>query len=325
MSRRLTTLAIAAVLGCGEGVHGIAHEAGALLTLEVRVDPAIDNRIERADPNMRAGIVWAALPTFQGYCLSFGVNPLLPGRPVTSSVAQVGCRDPFDVIAGDVDFSVPFDIASGVADVAVTALPGAEVLARGEESVIAYASVVLFDDVDGDGELTLSEQCGGRVSEDRVYASSWSSLRRPQERFVFREGVFDPPDSYYPAPECKGEPPPEGFSIWTLGSVFEERCAVVGVDQHIELARLELAERTLATCGPGPTTRFDPPPPDPPASRMISECIDAETLVVADPDCVCPTVTVFRLSGCKTDFLCTSLEWDFTSEPPEWWSCGAGS
>jgi len=315
--------ALLTICGCGEGVHGIADEASGIVSIEVRVDPDLERRIERAGPDLRAGVVWAAVPVVQGFCLSFGVNPLLPGRPVTSSVAKAGCRDPFDVLAGAVDVSVPFDLTTGTADVNLTALPGPNVVVGDELNAIAYGAVVVFDDVDGNGELTLSGECGNVVSEDRVYASSFSSLRREQERVVFREGGFDPPDLFYPAPECMGEPSP-GLSIWALGTVFEDRCNSVGIDQHMEAAILPLEERTLATCRPPTNRQFLPPPDEAPPRRMVTECTDSETLAVTDPDCACPSVTVYRLAGCEFDFVCSSPEWDVRNNPPPWWPCGGG-
>jgi hypothetical protein len=87
--------------------------------------------------------------------------------------------------------------------------------------------VVIYDDRDGDGTLTLGRaaRLGGREddrpddqgisTQDVVYAASFVSMTEPDQRLAFREGGFNAGAAFYPRSGC-GDPPPS-FSIVAAG------------------------------------------------------------------------------------------------------------
>src|SRR5262249_12373099 len=93
---------------------------------------------------------------------------------------------------------------------------------------VAYASLVIYDDRDGDGTLTLGRpaRLAGREPSDPandqgistldlVYAASFTSMTRPDTRLAFREGAFNQAAAFYPRSGC-GDPLPS-FSIVSAG------------------------------------------------------------------------------------------------------------
>jgi hypothetical protein len=92
---------------------------------------------------------------------------------------------------------------------------------------VAYGSLVVYDDRDGDGTLQLARphrtrSAGdeGRVedpldSTDVVYGASFVGMTAPDQRIAFREGAFIETAAFYPRHGC-GDPPPQ-FSVLSAG------------------------------------------------------------------------------------------------------------
>src|SRR5207244_2777171 len=63
------------------------------------------------------------------------------------------------------------------------------------------------------------------------------------------------------------------------------------------------------------------PPERAPAASLLSECTSDGGLVVANPDCGCPSFRLYTLKGCESDAACQTPEWDLVATPPTWWPC----
>jgi hypothetical protein len=141
-------LAVAAVLvaaACSDDVVGLDDTRTPLATLEVRVDGDFS-----ALANPRVTLIWADQAIVETFCW---LAPLHPDAEVRA-VAAAGCRDPLGFYPGAVGISAPVD-ADGLAVLEIYDLPLASQMVGEVTGRVAYASVVLYDDVDGDGSLEL--------------------------------------------------------------------------------------------------------------------------------------------------------------------------
>jgi hypothetical protein len=107
-------------------------------------------------------------------------------------------------------------------------LPAADVMVGDVTSRVAYGSLVVFDDRDHDGTLTLdrairlpAEDTRGPddepdtyLSADVVHGASFVAMTEPDQRVAFREGEFKL-TGFYPRRNC-GAPPP-GYSLVSAG------------------------------------------------------------------------------------------------------------
>jgi hypothetical protein len=121
----------------------------------------------------------------------------------------------------------------------------------------AYASVVLYDDQDGDGTLDLAQpdrlgETAGALpsfSTDLVYGASFIAMTQPDTRVTYREGAFSQASAFYPRAGC-GDPPP-AFSIDSASgftAVAAIQATLMGtLPQESDLAR-------CAQLAPGDTT-----------------------------------------------------------------------
>jgi hypothetical protein len=104
-------------------------------------------------PRTRVGLVWTGVPVFVPYCHEYGYTPLDRERAVTTEAA-LGCRSPFAVVSSVVGPSVPLEsTGDGTFTIPLRQVPPASVMVGEPGRRVAYASVVLFVDDDGDGEL----------------------------------------------------------------------------------------------------------------------------------------------------------------------------
>lgn len=314
-----------AVLSACGGVSELGAEPDALVTIRARLTAPIPTPAS-GFTSLRAGLMWAGVPVFVPYCFEYGTNPLKPLQ-VPSDVAELGCRDPFLVAPGLVGPSVAIDPESTSFEIPIVQLPSAEVLIGTREQRIAYASVVVFDDRDGDGELDLSRGCGqfgdsGRGRET-IYAASFSDLNERQTRISYVEGAFDQDSYFYPHPQCRSLPP-EGFSIWEVDEIFaaDSRCEVHPIDEELELEPSLSRELRHLSCVQRSRESFPRPPrmrePD---EDEIWECTKDGALAIANPECPCPEVRLFTLVGCYDELDCEKPDWDRRDTPPEWWPC----
>jgi hypothetical protein len=122
---------------------------------------------------------------------------------------------------------------------------------------VAYGSIIVYDDRDGDGTLTLGRpgRLGGREDDrpddpgvstiDLVYGASFVSMTEPDSRLAFREGAFNQAAAFYPRRGC-GDPP-AAYSIVSAGG-FSADAAIAAT------LRGELPVEDPSRCREEPTT-----------------------------------------------------------------------
>ncbi len=311
-------------LACGQ-VSELGSEPEPLFHLRAHLSQLITPPSE-GFTNLRAGLMWAGVPVFVPYCFEYGTNPTKPLQ-LPTKVAKVGCRDPFDIVPGLGGPTVSIDPNTQTFQIPVTQLPSAEVLIGTLEQRMAFASIIVFDDINGDGELDLSRGCGqfggGGRPREPIYASSFTSLRKRQTRVSYVEGPFDLDSFYYPHPKCP-QVPPEGFSIWEVDEAFafEPDCTIHDIYHEVELTPVAPLELRPLTCVQRERESFPRAPRmQAPDEDDVWECTKQGGLAVSNPGCQCPEVRVFTLSGCSDDLECEKPEWDVRETPPEWWPC----
>jgi hypothetical protein len=192
--------------------------------------------------------VWGAQWLTEPFCV-------LPPDPATAAPAiAAGCRDPFGFVPDRVASNAPVS-PDGSATIELFDLPAADVMVGDVTARVAYASLVIYDDRDHDGTLTLGRPArlagrdDGRPDDagvstlDLVYAASFASMTEPDTRLAFREGGFDRRAAFYPRSGC-GDPPPS-FSLVSAGGFSAE----VAIAAQL---RGELPPEDPATCREAP-------------------------------------------------------------------------
>jgi hypothetical protein len=322
---RVLTLAFA-VLGCTGTAHDATVAGAPLVVVHGHVDLAA---LDRGHPEaaLFGALVWAAVPAVSPLCLEFPRPELAPA-----------CPDPYGVFWGQLERAAPIGDDGSFA-LELYNLPKASVSVGDEVTRIAFGSLIVIEDVNGDGQPTLPvpilsqggrdqgpEDPGGIPEDsDTVVAASFHSLHAEQTRVVFREGGFVTPSGFYPAPGCAA--PPSGFSVMTAPPYAEDRaapggCATLPIDAPIEVTPLPRDEALAFLCRPVQRgSRVRQPEADrEPIPTFQKVCLSHEILgVVAPPPCA--RLTTYALKGCDTDPLCPEPEWDQTPGPPHWWPC----
>lgn len=233
-------LAVIVLAGCGDLV-GFGGEVPPLTTIQI----ATTGTATEPPVQLQAALVWGA---------QFLIEPLCILPPESAEVAAVlaqGCRDPFGFYPDRVAASVA--IAENTAiELPLFDLPAADVMVGDVTARVAYASVVVYDDRDGNGTLDLTRarrpQTGGDgggpdmppMTDDVVLGASFVSMTRPDQRIAFREGGFDSKAAFYPRAGCAG--PPAGYSVLAAGGF-------TATDAIAASLRGELPLEDPATCG----------------------------------------------------------------------------
>lgn len=186
--------------------------------------PATLARIDvttNAPGDLHVALVWGTQWLPEPLCF------LPPASPEVAAVVAAGCRDVLAFTPARASTTAP--IVDGAAALEVVQLPSADVMVGGLTARVAYASLVVFDDTNGDGVLTLGrvpmlpagefhggggpdaeeEDDPGRVG-DPVVGASFVSMTEPDHRLAFREGDFVE-TGFYPRHGCGA--PPRGFSV----------------------------------------------------------------------------------------------------------------
>lgn len=275
-----------ATAGCGN-LSGFGGSVPPLATVHVQVtgDFASVQVPGPGAPKLQAALMWGAQWLTEPLCV-------LPGDMSVEALKAAGCRDPFGFVPDRVAVNAPL-APDGTAELDLFDLPGADVMVGAVTARVAYASVVIYDDRDGDGTLTLgrASRLGGRdqgrpddngvQTIDLVYAASFASMTQADTRLAYREGGFDRSAAFYPRAGC-GDPLPS-FSIVSAGGFSEEAaktaelngqlppedpstCREQPVDTPVTLAyqppaplhELACQERTLDS-----SIRYREPPADP--------------------------------------------------------------
>ena len=219
---RCAALISALGLAACDNVSGFGGAVPPLATIEVQAtgDFAAVEVSDSDAPMLRVALVWGAQWLTEPLCI------LPPQDASAAALIAAGCRDPFGFVPDRVATNAPL-AADGSARLALLDLPAADVMVGNVTARVAYGSLVVYDDRDGDGTLTLGRarrlpgrEAGppddeGKASTDRVYAASFVSMTEPDQRLAFREGGFNRSAAFYPRSGC-ADPPPS-FSIVSAG------------------------------------------------------------------------------------------------------------
>jgi hypothetical protein len=210
----------AALVGCDD-LTGFGAAAPPLATVRVEVtgDFASVQAPHAENPSLRVALAWGAQWLTEPLCI-------LPTDDASvAALVAAGCRDPFGFVPDRVAANAPLE-ADGTATLTLLDLPAADVMVGDVTARVAYGSVIVYDDRDGDGTLHLGRPSrlggrddvfgdGGSATADLVYGASFVSMTEPDTRLAFREGGFNASAAFYPRRGC-GDPP-AGFSLVSAG------------------------------------------------------------------------------------------------------------
>jgi hypothetical protein len=292
-----------------------------LLVVRGHVDVAA---LERANPGapLLGALVWTGLPAVNPICLRFDLPEL-----------RAACPDPYGVFLGQLARIAPV-AADGSFALEIDELPQPLFSVGDAVTRITYGSVLVFEDGNGDGRLSLvvpregpKAGPGGELGPDVTVAASFHSLQAPQERVVLREGGFVQSSHFYPAPGCPAPPP--GFSLLRAPPYADAQppdgsCQVREIGATVEVPPLAPQAASALACrrlrlGPWQVVRVRAGGPILPevGTRV---CLSPELLAVIFPG-ACPELVVLALKGCEEDAFCPQPAWDETAAAPAWWPC----
>jgi hypothetical protein len=336
------SIAFVALAACHGGVHDLGGAPDPILTIHVRLGAPLPSGLIHP----RGGILWAGVPVYVPYCQESGPNPAQPSHTV-SAVAKKACRDPFEVVPGIDGPSVALDPLATSFDIPILHLPPAAAMVGRLPSRVAYGSIIVYDDRNGDGALTFS-RCGnfgdrgdtavsttttatiGATVFEPIYASSFSTLTNEETRLAYVEGDFDKSSFFYPNPSCEVLPP-RGFSMWIVGALLDSNatCMLAPIDREVVVEPMTADSLVDLAC---PEATRDAFPREPPARApmtnpmLLWECTPEGGLATANDVCACPNLRLYTLKGCSADDACPIPEWNVP--PPPYWPCstsGSGS
>ena len=248
LNRMLTTAAFAclAFSGCGKLV-GLNTPVTPLAQINFQVTGDIAS-VQRPDtvgqtPQLRVAVVWGAQWLPEPFCV------LPPESPAAAAVIAAGCPD-----------SLRFVPARAGADVAVQPnvpatidlvnLPAADLMVGDVTARVAYASLIVYDDRNGNGALDFRQprqrrhdegyDPGTPATRDIPYGASFISMTLPDQRVAYREGGFNANIAFYPRQGC--DPPPVRFSILSAGGFSQS-------DALLAFLQGQLPAEDPATCG----------------------------------------------------------------------------
>jgi hypothetical protein len=224
MTRRWLSLCAVGALGVGascDKLEGLGGSVSPLATiqLEATADPGIPGE------HLQFALVWGMQWLPEALCTG-----LVPETGSAQAVIDAGCRDPFGFVPQRVETNVPAMVGTPTT-IELYDLPGADVLVGDITARVAYGSLVLYDDVNNNGNLDLaranrinaegasagSDTTGSDTptfTPDIVIGASFISMTEPDTRLAYREGAFVE-SAFYPRHDCSGPTP--GFSIVGAG------------------------------------------------------------------------------------------------------------
>jgi hypothetical protein len=242
MARLIRFLAMAPIAGCA------FPGCGKLVGLDTPVTPLARIRVQfagylpaTAGP-LRVALVWGAQWLPEPFCVAppKAVPAVVqPGwkLPSVDDVVAAGCPDNFRFVPDRAGADIPIQ-----PDVPPTIdlinLPAADVMVGDVTARIAYASVVVYYDRNGNGTLDFHHpphhqdheedyNPGTPATSDVVFGASFISMTKPDQRVAFREGEFDANVAFYPRIGCDNSQPLPGFSILSAGG-FDASLALQG-------------------------------------------------------------------------------------------------
>jgi hypothetical protein len=197
---------------------------------------------------LHAALVWGLQRLPEPFC----ILPLA-GADV---VQGAGCRDSFGFIPDRVAADTP--ITPGVpASLDLYTLPAADVMVGDITGRIAYGSVYIYQDTNGNGVLDLrhpprQRRRGEPIDDaagtaDKVYGASFISMTLPDRRVSFLEGSFSELQdvAFYPREGCAA--PPDGFSILSASGFPAAAAIARGLAGETPPAETDPAQCQVAT------------------------------------------------------------------------------
>jgi hypothetical protein len=223
----IAVLSSATLSACDEGLQGLQAEAKALATLHVTLTGQLPPPAPDRPLRPRVSLVWAEARALEDpFCAPFAYG--MPPPPTLTDLVERGCRDLLmEFLPRSVGDSVTLG-PDAKADLPVYFLPAANDMQGDPAGRLAYASVVVFDDRNGNGALDLGrtvpqrggskggggggggggqgghgppEGGGGPGAQvaaapeakslnetDVLIAASWVSMKQPHVRVALREG-----------------------------------------------------------------------------------------------------------------------------------------
>ena len=345
----------AALPACAGDIMGLEEQLTPLGHIPVQITGDLGQFLPPGEDlegvNLRVALVWAAVPEPDLFCVEHGSGLGLPVGASVTAVVDAGCRDIFGFVAGQVGEGAAVG-PDGKATLDLLHLPTGEVLVGPPEGRVGYAGVVVYDDREDDGTLSLRrarrhfkpgsgddfgpgdgpppEGRGNRgfnvdidvsLYSDFVYGGSFISMMQAHTRVAFREGQLGPTAQYfYPTLGCPT--PASGFSTISVGGTPIKAVCVSGSMSTTEVSIPLRATPDVAelACGNAQTRYRD-------TEREADleqpwHCVDANQLVVANPPGLCKGLTSFLLRGCRKSADCKEPDWDDSDKPPDWWPCG---
>lgn len=217
MKRLVPCLLLAA---CGD-LSGFSGEVPPLATITIQSTGDFEAVRAAPDANLHVALVWGTQWLPEATCF------LPPESPELAAVVAAGCRNPLAFTPTRVTADAPL-VPGEPASLTLFDLPSSDLMVGEVTARIAYASLVIYDDRDGDGVLRLARSrrlpTGGPdmgppdpdppPSSSLVYGASFVAMTEPDTRLAFREGAFLE-SGFYPRHGC-GTPPP-AFSLLSAG------------------------------------------------------------------------------------------------------------
>ena len=218
-------------------------------------------------PSFRVALVWGLQWQPEPFCF------LPPESPEAAAVIAAGCPDSFGFVPNSVGADIPFQPGTP-ATFALNSVPAAGVMVGDLSGRVAYASLMVYDDHNGNGILDLrmpprlrrrgnlpevpTYNDGGPAGPaDLVYGASFISMTLPDQRVSYLEAKFNENAAFYPRWGCPDDPP-TGFAILSAGGFLQGDSEFFqpdsGVVQAGTLAGLLAGKVTLedpSTCSTG--------------------------------------------------------------------------
>lgn len=214
--------ALIVLAGCGD-LSGFSGAVPPLATITIQATGDIEAvRAPNApDPDLHVALVWGTQWLPEPTCF------LPPDSPELAAVVAAGCRNPLSFTPARVTADAPL-VPGEPVSLSVFELPSADLMVGDVTARVGYASLVIYDDRDGDGVLRLARPrrlpTGGPEmgppdpdpppSSSIVYGASFVAMTEPDTRLAFREGAFFE-SGFYPRHGC-GAPLP-AFSLLSAG------------------------------------------------------------------------------------------------------------
>jgi len=358
----LKPLILVALCGCTD-LHGYGGSAPVLVTFDVTAEgdlATVRSPDDTSTPDLRVALVWGRQWLVEPIC----ILPADPAPPATADTVQAliaaGCRDPFGFVPARVAASTPIAIGTPAA-IELYSVPASDIMVGDLTARVAYASVILFDDKDHDGTLTLGRPNRPMEtnrppdtttidSNDLVYGASFVSMTQPDQRVAFRQGAFIQ-SAFYPRAGCAD--PQTGFSVLGAGGFSAAAALAATLAGTLPMEAPATCTNTLAAdtqftlslqsatalnemrCTEHATdasVRYREPDADAPdLTDRVGACVHSpsfdarsdviEYVISGRSKDSCVGLTHYVLRGCNESPTCGSPDWDHSLTPPPWWPC----